>query len=84
MLRVGKRELAALSWPDVQRAVQSLHWKDEVGRLGVLWLVIGVAAVAMVAGLRLFRKRPPDLADLGELSGEWVAEHVAQPDDMYR
>ena len=53
-------------------------------RSGLLWLLIGVGAVAMVAGLRLFRKRPPNPADLGELSGEWVAEHVARSDDLYR
>lgn len=52
-------------------------------RLGVLWLVIGVGAVAMVAGMRLFRKRPPDPADLGELSGEWVRDHVSHQDDSF-
>ena len=63
--------------------MQSLHQGRRVDRLGVLWLVIGVGAVAMVAGMRLFRKRPPDPADLGELSGEWVREHVSHPDDSF-
>ena len=52
--------------------------------MNTVWVVIGLALVAAVAGLITSWRRGSDDADMGAVSHQWLMEHRLGPGDSRR